>query len=40
VPGRLRMLGLLAVGTLESREVALIPTDLRPVLSKFLAGQG
>jgi hypothetical protein len=36
VPGRLRMLGLLAVGTLEGDEIALIPANLRPLLREIL----
>ncbi|MEW6401755.1 MAG: hypothetical protein AB1649_08145 [Chloroflexota bacterium] len=37
IPGRLKMSGLLFTGKLDGQEVALIPADLRPVLSKVLA---
>jgi hypothetical protein len=36
IPGRLRMLGFLAVGTLEDERVVLSPADLRPLLVKVL----
>ncbi len=35
IPGRLRMTGLLAVGTFDGNRVALIPADLRPVLKQI-----
>lgn len=35
IPGRLRMLGLLAVGTYAGQTIALIPLELRPLLPEF-----
>jgi tetratricopeptide (TPR) repeat protein len=37
VPGCLRMFGVLAVGTLDGQQVALIPADLRPLLQQVLS---
>jgi hypothetical protein len=39
VPGVLRLFGLVSVGTLDGREVAFIPNDLRSPLRDGLAGQ-
>lgn len=36
VPGRLRMLGFLSVGTLDDQHVALIPKELRSLLQRFV----
>jgi hypothetical protein len=36
IAGRLRMAGLLAVGSLEGQRVAVIPYELRPLLSEIL----
>ena len=36
VPGRLQMLGFLAIGTLDNRRVTLIPRELRPLLGDIL----
>lgn len=36
VPGVLRMFGFMTVGTLDGREVAFIPNDLRPLLQGIL----
>jgi tetratricopeptide (TPR) repeat protein len=36
IPGRLRMSGLAAVGTLDGKQVILIPSDLRPILDQIV----
>ena len=39
IPGRLRMTGLLAVGTLDGEQVALIPRELRAPLAEVLSAK-
>jgi hypothetical protein len=36
IPGRLKVSGLLFTGMLDSKQVAFIPTDMRPLLRKLL----
>ncbi|MBS1250700.1 MAG: hypothetical protein MAG431_02295 [Chloroflexi bacterium] len=36
IPGRLQMLGFLAIGTLDDQRVTLIPRELRPLLDEVL----